>query len=180
MSSPNATGLMNVDGLPPATLSRQLRTERGGFLRMRRGIVASSLAAAGAMGVVSLFQTGLLRRLPDLPGRLFDAERVDASEEAYAWFSTPDGLLGLASYAGTAVLAAMGGRDRARRVPWVPLVLAGKAGLDAVQAANLSVDQWTKHRAFCVWCLAAAGASFATAALAVPEARAAWQILRAR
>lgn len=45
-------------------------------------------------------------------------------------------------------------------------------------AAKLTVDQWTKQRAFCEWCLAAAGATFAALPAVMPEATAAWRRLR--
>jgi len=50
---------------------------------------------------------------------------------------------------------------------------------DAVQAGKLSVNQWTEHRAFCFWCLLAAGSTFAAVPLVVPEARAALRQLLA-
>lgn len=180
MSSSSQSGFFSLDRIAPAELSRQLRTEDGGFLWERRGIISCALGAAGAMGLVSLYQTGVLSHLPepDLPG--FNADKVDASDEAYQWFSTPDGPIGLASYAGTTVLAAVGGRDRAQRIPLIPLVLAVKAGADAAMAAKLTRDQWTKHRAFCLWCLLAAGCSMGAAALAVPEAREALGTLRSQ
>jgi uncharacterized membrane protein len=171
---------LSLDAVSPSDLSRQLRRGTGAFLRQRRGILGCSLAAAGAMGLIALYQMGLLRHLPEPPLPHFDADKVDASGEAYAWLSTPDGVLGLANYAVTAVLAAAGGRDRARRRPWLPLALAAKTGADALQAGRLSIDQWTQHRAFCFWCLGAAAATFAAAALAVPEARAALHTLRSK
>ena len=67
-------------------------------------------------------------------------------------------------------LTAMGGQDRATERPWIPL--AAKVAFDAVQAGKLSLDQWTEHRAFCFWCLLAAGSTFATVPLVVPETRA--------
>ncbi len=74
-------------------------------------------------------------------------------------------------------LAAMGGEDRATENLWIPLALAAKAAFDALQAGKLTVDQWTQHRAFCFWCLLAAGATFATVPLVIPEARAAFRHL---
>ena len=56
---------------------------------------------------------------------------------------------------------------------WIPIALAGKVAFDVVNAAKLSIDQWTRHRAFCFWCLIAAAATFATAPLVIPEAFAA-------
>lgn len=166
-----------IDDVSPSTLSEQLRTEHDGFLSERRGVVGSALGAAGALGMVVLYQTGLISHLPEPPGSIFDADTVDASDEAYSWFSTPDATLGLNSNATTIVLAALGGKDRAQRLPWVPLLLAVKTGADAVQAAKLTRDQWTKHEAFCFWCLLAAGFSVGAAAFALPEAREAVRVL---
>ena len=85
----------------------------------------------------------------------------------------PDGVLGIGSYAITAALAAAGGEDRASDRPWLPILLAAKVAFDVFEGGRLTAEQWTEHRAFCLWCLLAAGASFATAPLVIPEARAA-------
>ena len=159
--------------MKPDILSRQLRTGSGPFLARRRGIVGLSLVSINAMGLIALYQMGIIKHLPEPPLPRFDADKVDASAEAYAYFATPDAVIGLGSYAVTMGLAAMGGEDRATRQPWIPLALAAKVLVDAAQAGKLTVDQWTKHRAFCFWCLLAAGATFATVPLALPEARAA-------
>jgi hypothetical protein len=74
-------------------------------------------------------------------------------------------------------LAAMGGQARAKTHPWIPLALAAKVALDALFAAKLTLDQATKHRAFCFWCLLAASATFAQLPLVLPEARAALEHL---
>lgn len=156
--------------MTPKQLSVQLRTGSGSFLEERRGVIALSLTAIGCMGLIALYQTGIIRRLPDLPLPLMDADKVDSSDEAYATLATPDAIIGLGSYAATMGLAAMGGKNRAATQPWIPLALAAKAGFDALQAARLSYDQWAKHKAFCVWCLIAAGATFATVPLVLGEA----------
>ncbi|HSH82021.1 MAG TPA: vitamin K epoxide reductase family protein [Herpetosiphonaceae bacterium] len=159
--------------MKPETLSRQLRKGSGPFLARRRGIVGLSLVSVNAMGLIVLYQMGIIEHLPEPPIAGLDADKVDASAEAYAYFSTPDAVIGLGSYAVTMGLAAMGGQDREIKQPWIPLALAAKVLVDAAQAGKLTVDQWTKHRAFCFWCLLAAGATFATVPLAIPEARAA-------
>ncbi|HEY2801594.1 MAG TPA: vitamin K epoxide reductase family protein [Chthoniobacterales bacterium] len=166
--------------MTPEQLSTQLRRGEGDFLEKRRGIVALALAAAGSMGLITLYQIGITKQLPEPPLPGFDADKVDASEEAYSYFQTPDAVIGLGNYAVTLGLAAMGGIDRAKNQPWIPLALLAKAGVDAAQAARLTVDQWTRHRAFCFWCLLAAGATFAALPLAVPEAVAAIGHLRKR
>ena len=159
-------------------LSRELRLGTGGHLERRRGIVAASLAALGCMGIISLYQMGLIRHLPEPPGKWLDADKVDASEEAYRNLQMGDAFIGMGSYSATAALAAMGGKDRARTHPWIPLLLAAKAGADVTQAARLTYNQFAKQRAACVWCLVAAAATVATAVLAVPEAKEAYRRLR--
>jgi uncharacterized membrane protein len=158
-------------------LSRELRRGTGDRLARRRGIAALSLVAVGSMGMISLYQLGLIKHLPEPPLPRLNADKVDASAEAYKKLSMPDAVLGLNSYAVTLALTAMGGEDRVRTAPWIPLVLAAKVAVDAVQAGKLTWDQWAEHRAFCSWCLLAAGATFATVPLAVPEARQAWHHL---
>lgn len=161
-------------------VSDQLRRGTDGYLGHRRRVAALALGATGALGVVSLYQTGLLKHVPEPPLGLFDADRVDASGEAYRIFSMPDGILGMLSSVGTAALATMGTKDRVTQRPWLPLLLAAKAGLDAAWGIVLTLEQGSKHRRFCSWCLTAAAASLATFPAAVPEARAAWATLRKR
>lgn len=100
-----------------------------------------------------------------------NADKVDAAAEAYRKLNMPDAVLGLLSYAATMSLAASGGADRAREAPLVPIAMAGKVIADALQAGKLTWDQWAKHKAFCSYCLLAAGVTFAAVPLALPEAR---------
>ncbi|GAC1391139.1 MAG: hypothetical protein NVS4B11_05470 [Ktedonobacteraceae bacterium] len=155
--------------MTPEELSRQLRLSSGAFLPQRRGIVGLEMIAVSAMGLIALYQVGILKHLPELPLPFLDADRIDASAEAYSRFSTPDGILGLGNYAVTMGLAAMGGRDRDREQPWIPLALAAKVAFDTSQAIRLFFDQKTKYNAFCSWCLLAAATTLATVPLVIPE-----------
>jgi hypothetical protein len=168
-------GILTAD---PERLSEELRNSDDTRLGHRRKIVALSFTAAAAMQVVGLYQSGVLRRVPEPDLPLLDADEVDASREAFAFLSVGDAFLGLVSYGVTAALAAAGPVDRPQRLPWLPLALACKATVDSLQAARLTRVQWTKHRAFCSWCLLAAGATFATLPLTWPEARVALRSLR--
>jgi uncharacterized membrane protein len=164
----------------PEALSRQLRQGAGDFLPQRRAVIGLSLLAAGALEVISLYQMGLIQRLPEPPLPRFDSGKVNSSEEAYRWLSTPDAFLGIGSYAATMTLAAMGGPQRARERPWIPLALAAKVGLDAGLGVFQVLMQARKLHTFCTWCLATSGASFATLPLVIPEARAALKHLRGK
>lgn len=164
-------------GVGPGEASRELRRGSGKHLRARRRATALTLVSIGSMSLIALYQMGLIRHLPSPPLARLDADEVDASKEAYELLRMPDAVLGLNSYAATLALVAMGGGDRARTAPWIPLALAAKAAADAAQAARLSWDQWAKHRVFCSWCLLSAGATFATLPVVLPEARQAWRAL---
>ena len=161
--------------LKAETLSRQLRLGEGPFLLQRRGIVALSLVAVGSMSLISLYQMGIIKHLPEPPLPMLDADKVDASAEAYSRFSTPDAILAIGSYTMTAGLAAMGGQERAKEQPWIPLALAAKVAFDTFQAIRLFRDQLTRFHAFCSWCLLAAGTTVATIPLVIPET---WAALR--
>lgn len=150
-------------------LGQELRLGSGRFLSQRRGIVALSLTAAGSMSLISLYQMGIIQHLPAPPLPILDSDKVDASAEAYSRFSTPDGILGLGNYVMTAGLAAMGGKDRAKKQSWLPLALAIKVGFDTSQAIRLFFDQKNKYGSFCFWCLLAAGTTMATIPLVIPE-----------
>ncbi|GAC1346759.1 MAG: hypothetical protein NVS4B7_19710 [Ktedonobacteraceae bacterium] len=151
-------------------LSRQLRLGEGSFLAQRRGIIGLEMVAIGSMSLITLYQMGMIKHLPEPPLPGLDADRVDASAEAYSRFSTPDGILGIGNYAMTMGLAAMGGQDRAKEQPWIPLALAAKVAFDTSQAIRLFFDQKTKYHAFCFWCLLAAATTLATIPLVIEEA----------
>lgn len=162
----------------PRELSRQLRTSEHQHVRRRRGVVGLSLLAAGCMGAIALYQMGIIKHLPEprVPG--LDADKVDEAKQAYSWFNMPDGVVGLRSYATTAALAAAGGEDRARENPWMSIAMTAKVLGDCAMAAKLTYDQWARHKAFCSYCLVAAGATFAMLPLVLPEAREALKHLK--
>jgi len=154
-------------------VSDALRRGDDPYLRLRRRSAALSLASIASLGLVAAYQYGLIRHLPEPPLPGLDADRVDASGEAYQYFKTPDAALGIASNAATLILIGMGGADRRSKARWIPIALAAKGALDAVAGVYLTVEQATKHRKFCSWCLLAALANVAAAPQMWPEAKAA-------
>jgi hypothetical protein len=159
-------------------VSDDLRRHSGGFLDQRRRISALALAGVGSLGVVAAYQTGVIRHVPEPPLGRLDADVVDASGAAYRLLNTSDAALGMASYAVTLALAAMGDADRTTKRPWIPVLLGAKVLMDAVSGAFLAAEQGTKHGKFCSWCLASAASGVAMVPLAVPEARVAIRRLR--
>ncbi|AGY59277.1 vitamin K epoxide reductase family protein [Gloeobacter kilaueensis] len=159
--------------MQPRQLSNELRHGQSPDLNRRRWVIGLSLLA-GTMGkIVSLYQTGIVRHLPDPPVPGFDSDRVDASDYAYKRLETPDGLFMIANYALTAILAGAGGADRARTRPLLPLLTAAKTLIDAGVCLELAREEWQENKAFCAYCQVATVASLASAAIALPEALAA-------
>lgn len=160
-----------MDRLAPADLSRELRTGSSPDLTRRRWTIGLSIVGSAIGGIVTLYQTGIVKRLPDiLPGDVFDAEKVDASDYAYKRLQMPDAPLMMMTYAGTAALAAAGGAERATRQPVLPLALAAKAWYDLATCLKLGAEEWAENRKLCSWCQVATLISAVTAALTLPEA----------
>lgn len=158
--------------MAPQELRRRIRSDRGAEMRLRRGIVGLSLVGIASMGVVALYQTGLLRHLPDPPTRRphFDSEKVNSSDEAFG-YGMPDGPIALAAHAVNLAIAAAGPPGRHRTRPWLPLLAALLSGTQAAVAARYLFHQMPKvDRAWCPYCVADALTHFATFALTLPEA----------
>lgn len=155
---------------PPPVLSRDLRLRSDPDLRRRRWLVGLSLLGVGIGQVVGLYQTGLLRHLPDPPVGPFDSDRVNASDYAYKRLAMPDAFLMIGTYAVTAALAAAGGRDRAQRMPVLPVALAAKTLFDVGTNLKLAREEWADNRALCAYCQTASLISIASLVLALPEA----------
>lgn len=164
----------------PEQLSRDLREGQSADLSRRRWVVGLSLLGVAMGQIVSLYQTGVIRRLPDPPLTIFDSQKVDASAYAYKRLATPDALLMVLTYGVTAALAAAGGQDRATRTPWLPLLTAAKVLTDTATAAELAREEWGENRKLCAYCQVATLASVASLFFALPEARTAWGALRKR
>jgi uncharacterized membrane protein len=161
-------------------VSDALRRHASPDLARRRAAIGLSLLGTVALGVVEAYQTGLLRHVPEPRLPFLDADRVDASGEAYHSLGTPDAGLGIVSYGVTLALVGAGGARRADQAPWLAVASAGKVLWDAANGAYLFAEQVTKHRRVCGWCTVAAVASAVTVPVVLPEALHAWRALRNR
>lgn len=151
-------------------LRRELQDGQNKNLKLRRGIIGLSLLGIGAMAAVSLFQTGIVKHLPDPPLPDFDSDKVNSSDTAYA-LGVPDGTVSLASLAANIPLAAFGGADRTEKLPLVPLAAAAKASIEAVVAGWYFYQMPTKEKKWCGYCIIGAAANVGIAALSLMEAR---------
>ncbi len=162
--------------LEPQQLRRELQRGSSDDLRRRRGIIGLSLVGMAAMTAVTLFQTGVVRHLPDPPVDGFDSDKVNSSDTAYA-LGVPDGALSLASLAANIPLAAFGRENRAEQMPLVPLAAAAKATVEAIVAGWYFYQMPTKEKAWCGYCIVGALTNWGIAALTLPEAKKALESL---
>ena len=157
-------------GNEPSALRSYLQNGSDTNLSLRRGAVAVSLLGMAAMAITSLLQMGLVKRLPDPPAGNFDTKKVNSSDEAYS-YGGPDSPVAITGHGVNMVLASMGGRDRAERQPWLPVLAAVVAGIQASTAARYLFYTMPKvDKAWCPYCIVDALTHFATVAFTLPEA----------
>ena len=157
--------------LTPTDLSTQLRTDTSADMQRRRWTIGLSIAGGAIGALVATYQTGIIKRLPDmLPGEVFDAEQVDASDYAYAHLQMPDAPQMMVTYALTAALASAGGPNRATENPALPVATAAKAAFDLATCLYMAREEWRTNHKLCSYCQVATALSAATVALTLPEA----------
>lgn len=175
----NGSPLLDRLGIDLNRLRQDLREDRSGEMRLRRGIVGLSLTGMAAMAAVSLLQTGVVEHLPDPPVEGFDSDKVNTSDAAYQ-FGAPDGTISLTSLAANIPIAAFGQRGRADTHPWVSIGASAKAGVEALFAGWYFYQMPAREKAWCGYCILGALANAGIFALTVPEARRAIAALRER
>jgi uncharacterized membrane protein len=163
-------GLEKIKDKNPQSLRRELQESSESDLNLRRGVIGLSLVGMAAMTAVTLFQTGVIKHLPDPPIDAFDSDKVNSSDTAYA-LGVPDGALSLASLAANIPLAAFGGENRASETPLIPLAAAAKATVEAAVAGWYFYQMPTKEKAWCGYCIIGAMTNWGIAALTLIEAK---------
>jgi uncharacterized membrane protein len=154
----------------PTQLSYELRNGKSADLTRRRWIIGLSILGVAAGQIVSLYQTGIIKHLPDPPIGPFDSDKVDASDYGYKRLDTPDALPMMVTYGLTACLAGAGGIRRASQQPLLPVAMGLKTLFDVANTLFLGREEWKENKALCFYCQVATVASIASLALAVPEA----------
>jgi uncharacterized membrane protein len=162
--------------LDAEVVRRAWREGRDPSLRRRRTIAALASAGLADFAVISLYQFGAIRHLPDPPTRFFDSDRVNASKQAYA-FGVPDGTTGALLYAAELVLAAVGGSRGSGRPFAASALLAGATATGAGAAVYYLWDMFAREKRACAYCLAGAALNLAMFPLALRDL--AWDV-RAR
>lgn len=153
----------------PERIRKELLHGRSAELNRKRKIIILSAIGLLDFTAISLYQSGIIRRLPDLPFRIFNTNKVNASEKAYA-LGLPDGTLGASLFALNMVLATAGGSSRTGRKPVYDLLLGGSILANAGGAVEYLFNMTTKQKKVCLYCLAGAGISFTSLKLIAPDA----------
>ena len=78
---------LQMTGKEPQELRREWQRSDAPRLRRRRRIIGLSLFGIGVTALISMFQTGVVEHLPDLPVEGFDSEKVMSSDPAYMFSS---------------------------------------------------------------------------------------------
>lgn len=159
-----------LTGEQPPQLRRELQESDSKNMRRRRRIIALSIVGIGVTGLISLFQTGMVKHLPDPPVEGFDADKVTTSDQAFL-LGGADAPFAVFSFALNLPLAAFGGEHRAAQTPLVPLAAAGKSAIDAAASVWYVSQMPTSVKAWCLYCLVTAAAFGGVFALTLPEAK---------
>lgn len=139
-------------------------------------VLGTMAGAALAVAVpVTLRQLDVIERLPDVPWRGFDANKVTTSPEAYPLGGIPDGIAACLLYAAEIGLVLSRRRQRhlGRSTSWIDRLLALSIGGGAVGAAYYAYQMATVEKKACVYCLSNIALNFAM----VPFV---WRMLRGR
>ena len=119
-------------------------------------IVFCASALAFLVPVV-LRQLDVIDELPELPGKIFDANHIVMSKTAHP-LGIPDAILGLGSYGATMALLVYATPSR----PVVRGLLHAKLLLDGTMAARKARGQVKQFGRVCSWCM---GTALATAGM---------------
>ncbi|GAA4401690.1 hypothetical protein GCM10023187_16100 [Nibrella viscosa] len=128
----------------------------------RRQIAALSAIGLIDFSVISLYQLGVIKSLPDLPGELFDSNTINAANDAQV-MGIPDGPVSLSLYAANVLLAAgaIKSRKRGNVFDWL---LAGSVLGQAAGGAYYLYNMAAVQKKVCVYCVTGALLNFATLA----------------
>lgn len=150
-----------------AAIRDELRTSHTDDMDKRRTILLLSALGLVDFSIISLYQTGVIKKLPDLPLAIFDSNKVNASKGAYQ-FGVPDGPVSATVYALTMVLASAGGSSRSGRKPVMDALLGAAVAGNAGGALYYLYDMVFKQKKVCLYCVTGAAINIASAAIAAP------------
>jgi uncharacterized membrane protein len=127
--------------------------DQSASLNRRRKIVLISLFGVGNAVIITLYQTGIIKKLPDLPLKSFDSEKLTSSEKAFE-FGMPDAPGAALLYSLIMVLATYGGARKFKRAFLFDKLLLGATVVNAAFAVQYFYNMIAKQKKLCVYCIA--------------------------
>lgn len=137
-----------------------IRNTEGKETQYRQQIATLSAAGMLDFSVISLYQLGIINKLPDIPGDVFDSNKVNASEDAQI-LGLPDGPVSLAMYAVNLVLAAGAIKEKKKGNIFDYLLAASALG-QAAGGAYYLYNMAAVQKKVCIYCVTGALLNFAT------------------
>lgn len=150
-----------------AAIRQELLNGEQEDLKKRRMIMGLSAFGLLDFAFISLYQTGVIKRLPELPFAVFDSNKVNAAPDAYK-MGAPDAAISSWIYATNMVLASIGGTEDAGRKPIHNLLLATTVATNAAGAVYYLYKMTFYQKKICPYCIAGAAINLASAVIMIP------------
>jgi uncharacterized membrane protein len=151
-------------------LSHYFTSAENESYRQRRKLIVLAIAGIADAAFIALRQNGILKKLPDLPGGIFDANKVTVSEKAYD-LGLPDTGLSLLTYSAVITLASWGGDRKLYRKKWMDKLLFAATAVNALAAAQYFLNMALKQKKICFYCVTATAINFSVLNIAWKELR---------
>jgi uncharacterized membrane protein len=154
--------------MKPGEIRDVLRTEQSEDIDRRRKTVLLSAIGIADFSLISLLQSGVIKRLPDIPyPEVFDTNGINTSKTSYA-MGAPDAIISTVMLALKMALATAGGSEKASRKPIFDILLGGVTLGHSFGAAQMTYNMLFKKKKVCIYCLTGAALIFSTAAVIAP------------
>lgn len=136
---------------------QEIRSKSDQLSACRRDIARWSAVGLLDFVPISLYQLGVIRHLPDLPGDLFDSDYVNASKDAQV-VNIPDAPVSLLLYATNLLLASVAMKKK--KVTIIDYLLAANSLGQAVGGGVYLYKMAAKQKKVCLYCVAGALINF--------------------
>lgn len=149
------------------TVRQELLYSHNKDLNKRRKVLALAAFGVADYSFIALYQAGVIKKLPDLPFKAFDSNKVNAAPDAYM-LGAPDGAVSALIYAATMVLATWKGTKKSGRKPIHDVALGAAIAGNAAGAIYYMNNMLFKQKKLCIHCLVGALNNFAEAIIIAP------------
>lgn len=135
-----------------------MRGDESAGVESRRQIAALASAGLVDFSFISLYQMGYIRHMPDVPGKVFDSDKVNASQDAVL-LGIPDAPISLFMYAATVLLATAASR-KSKYSKYFDLLMGGIVLGQAAGGAHYLYKMAAIQKKVCLYCVTGAMLNF--------------------